>query len=256
MQPIFIETTIQVERLLAEPAVQSMIEAVLHKNKTLTSSYVWMEYRRTIGQDYSYLINLFRQLAPVTVPQLLRHIGHGESLFSLRRFRRLLRITSKFLEQITTVNFDPFEVADLLEAESDWLINHHFFDGIDQMLDTTACDLVRPEYKISPGGRISCRRETARCALPALLKSKAPLLQQLSTTPTVLAALESKTRRALTEVSVDAELAKGEHNCWSLGDLILVLECPPDALLWTTNRRHFEPLCQLLGRQIFQPDSL
>jgi hypothetical protein len=81
------------------------------------------------------------------------------------------------------------------------------------------------------------------------------LLQQLQTSPSVLAGLDGKTRRALAEANVDIELAKGEQNCWTLGDLIIVLECPPDAALWTTNLRHFAPLCQALGRHLFQPES-
>ena len=63
--------------------------------------------------------------------------------------------------------------------------------------------------------------------------------------------LEPKTLRALEDILLDTNTAKGERNCWSMGDLIIALECPPDAALWTTNRKHFEPLCQVLGRTLF-----
>ncbi|MFQ5854306.1 MAG: hypothetical protein ACE5LU_01485 [Anaerolineae bacterium] len=122
------------------------------------------------------------------------------------------------------------------------------------MLDTTACDLVRPGYTVTPGGRMSCRRETARCALPGLLNDHADAMQQLQADTSALTALNAGTRRALQEITSDPDLAKGERSCWSLGDLIIVLECPPNAALWTTNLRHFEPLCRVLGRQIFQSD--
>lgn len=85
-----------------------------------------MEFHRTIGQDYAYLIELFRQHKPTTVPQLLRQIGNDERLFSLRKLQRLLRIASKLLEQIDIANFDPLEVSDLLEAERDWILYHQY----------------------------------------------------------------------------------------------------------------------------------
>jgi hypothetical protein len=119
MVAIFIETTIHIERLIAEPPLQAVIEANIQANQTFSSSYVWMEFHRTIGQDYAYLISLFRQQKPVTVLQLFRYIGADENLFSLRRLKRLLRIAAKSLEQIDNTNFDPFEVADLLQAERD-----------------------------------------------------------------------------------------------------------------------------------------
>lgn len=102
---------------------------------------------------------------------------------------------------------------------------------------------------------MSCRRTTARCALADLLQHHAASIQQLSTARGRLSALETKTQRTLAAIQADFNLAKGEQNCWSLGDLVIVLECPPDAALWTTNVRHFEPLCRMFGRQLFQPSG-
>jgi hypothetical protein len=123
------------------------------------------------------------------------------------------------------------------------------------MINTTNCDLIQPDYTIPSGGRMSCHRETTRCSLPNLLTANAAAIQMLFADPTTQNALDANTRRALAEITHDPTMGKGERNCWSLGDLIIVLECPPDALLWTTNLRHFAPLCQAFGRQLFQPDN-
>jgi hypothetical protein len=95
---------------------------------------------------------------------------------------------------------------------------------------------------------MSCRRETARCSLHELLGKNYTLLQKLQADSTALNALDTGTQRAFADSMTDLTLAKGERNCRSLGDLIITLKCPPDAALWTTNVRHFEPLCKAFGR--------
>lgn len=253
MTRIFLETTIQIQRLLYSVEERQTIDQTLLQHETLTSTYVWMEVQRTIGQDYQYLIDLLLTQKPITITQLLRLIGLGENLFSLRSLKRIIHIVTRLLDEFKTTTINPLAVAYRLKEERQWLLHHEFFTGIQQVLDTTQCDLVRPQYKIAAGERMSCRRATARCALPELLQQYRTTLQQLSNEHEALSALEAKTQRALTAVQPNFSLAKGEQNCWSLGDLIIVLECPPDALLWTTNLRHFEPLCRMFGRQLFQP---
>lgn len=255
MARVFLETTIQVQRLLYGKAERRRVDQLLQPHETLTSTYIWMEVQRTLGQDYQYLIHLLLTKQPTTFAQLLRIIGEGEQLFSLRSLKRLLQIVTRLLDDLKTTTLNPLAVAYQLKEERQWLLHHEFFAGIHEVLDTTLCDLVRPTYHVAAGGRMSCRRATARCALPDLLQQQHSSLQQLQNEPDLLSALEAKTQRALTAILPNVDLAKGEQNCWSLGDLILVLECPADALLWTTNVRHFEPLCQVFARQLFQPPA-
>lgn len=255
MQRLFLETTIQIQRLLYGNVEREKIAQTLNQYKTLTSTYVWMEVQRTIGQDYQYLIDLLLAKQPRTFAQLLQLIGEGEKLFSLRSLKRILPIVTRLLDELKTTTLNPIAVAYQLKEERRWLLYHEFFVDVHQVLDSTHCDLVRPHYKIAAGGRISCRRATAQCALPDLLQQHRPALQQVHNVRELLSALEAKTQRALASIQPNFDLAKGEQNCWPLGDLIIVLECPPDALLWTTNVRHFEPLCRAFGRQLFQPTT-
>lgn len=255
MARIFLETTIQVRRLLYDGEERRQIDQLLSEHQALTSTYVWMEVQRTIGQDYQYLIDLVLAKQPTTFAQLLQLVGEGESLFSLRRLKRLLHILTRLLNELKTTTLNPIAVAYLLKEQQQWLLHHEFFAGIRQVLDPTLCDLVRPTFKVAAGGRMSCRRVTAQCALPALLKQHETSIHQLQVETGLRSALEAKTQRALTAIQTDFTLAKGEQTCWPLGDLIIVLECPPDAALWTTNVRHFAPLCQVFGRRLFQPPA-
>lgn len=256
MPRIFVETTIQIERLLPDPAKYSDIQTVLQNHQTITSTYVWMEVQRTLGQDYQHLIDLFLHQQPTSIAQLLHCLATVETIYSVRTLKRMLLHVAHLLEiELITSTIKPLEVAYELRRKRRRVLYHEFFDSIDQMIDTTVCDLIQPDYTIPPGGRMSCRRETARCSLHELLNANNSALQRLQADSAAVSMLDTGTQRALSEIMPDSTMAKGERNCWSLGDLIIVLECPPDTALWTTNLRHFEPLCQAFGRQLFQPDA-
>ena len=55
---IFIETSIQIERILGRIARKEQIRATLEGAKVSTSSYVWMEFRRTALQAMAYFLTL------------------------------------------------------------------------------------------------------------------------------------------------------------------------------------------------------
>jgi hypothetical protein len=162
MPRIFLDSTIQVRRLIYPPLVRHPIEHELQNHQVLTSTYVWMEVQRTVGQDMQYLINLLLTERPATVAQLMNHLGEGENLFSPRSLRRMLLIIAQLLDELGNT-FEPLDAAYLLRRQKEWMIHRQFFDGIDQVIDGTACDLVQPTYKVASGGRISCRREMACC---------------------------------------------------------------------------------------------
>lgn len=168
----------------------------------------------------------------------------------------MLHIMAYWLEQLNTATIEPIETAYQLRRQCRRLLHQTFFEQIDEVVNPTACDLIQLDYVIPPGGRMSCRRETARCSLPELLAQNREAIRRLQEEPTALHALETNTKQALTDITADFTQAKGERNCWALGDLIITLECPADALLWTTNTRHFEPLCKALGKRLFYPDTV
>ena len=256
MPRVFVETTIQIQRLLHDPLTYDTIQDTLQSCQTVSSTYVWMKVQRTLGQDYQYLIELLLTKQPTTLAHLLRHLGAGQQLYSSRRLQRMLHIMAYWLEQLNTATIEPIETAYQLKRQRRRLLQQTFFEQIDEVVNPTACDLIQPDYVVPTGGRMSCRRETARCALHELLDQNREAIQRLQGDGTALNALETNTKQALIDSAADFTLAKGERNCWALGDLIITLECPADALLWTTNTRHFEPLCKALGKRLFYPNTV
>ena len=114
---MFLETAIQIQRLLYDVEERRKIEQTLEQCEVLTSTYVWMEVQRTIGQDYQYLIDLLLAKQPTTFAQLLRLIGEGEKLFSLRSLKRILPIVTRLLDDLKTTSMNPIAVAYWLKEE-------------------------------------------------------------------------------------------------------------------------------------------
>jgi len=252
MSPIFLETTIQIQRLMYAPKIRHTINAVVQEHEVYTSTYVWMELQRTVGQDYQYLIDLLNEQLPDTLSDFFYLVGEYQNVFSARRPGRIINVLGQLVSEFPGPEIDPLEIAEYLDSRRRWIVHNQFFHGIDHVVDTTLCDLIKPDYTIPQGGRMSCRRETAQCALPNLLSQHSHQLHQLQNNEVSLSSLDTTTRQSVLRVTEDVEMAKGERTCWPLGDLIIVLECPQDALLWTTNLRHFEPLCQIFGRQLYR----
>jgi hypothetical protein len=176
MQQIFIETTIQTQRLLHDPVVASTIQSTLQQYQPITSTYVWMEIQRTLGQDYQYLIDLLLHKQPTSLSEWLSLLGTGANLYSLCRLKRMLHILSRLVDELNIHAIDPIDTAYWLERKRTRMLYHDFFDTTMHVVNSTACDLIQPGYTIPSGGRMSCHRETARCALPNLLNANAPLL--------------------------------------------------------------------------------
>jgi len=57
-------------------------------------------------------------------------------------------------------------------------------------------------------------------------------------------------RAALSRILNDWRVAKGQKNCWPIGDCILTLEVPTGYQIFTTNLKHFQLLCAAVGKEV------
>jgi hypothetical protein len=55
----------------------------------------------------------------------------------------------------------------------------------------------------------------------------------------------------LRKVNADVTKALGERTCWALGDVIIALEAPDDALIYTADG-HFEVISKAIGKQFYR----
>jgi len=248
---IFLDTTVQIERVTATRACQEEIVRALVGAQVITSTYVLGEYLRTLVQDALVLYNLVLQTEqPHDVETRIAQLLNKKSAS-----RCLLLWASLHRAGV----YEPANLLRTLRVYIEYGLINRFMVGIDELLDATACGLAR-EHPAPQGEtyrlRTQCTRLVKECDLAERLAEHRPHLRTLAD------GLKDHPDAALARTGVfcarlleDPDVARGRNCAWYLGDLVIALELPSDAALYTTNRRHFEPLCSLLGRQIYTPQT-
>ncbi|MBC8447500.1 MAG: hypothetical protein H8D78_07100 [Chloroflexi bacterium] len=246
---LFLDSTIQIERVVGSRARQAELHHQLAGFKLITSTYVLGEYLRTLARDVTLLHTL-----------TLEHEHLDDVMTAIAR-QHSQRVSKRALLLWANVYREGrFSRQDILEKLDDYItfqLVSRFMNSIDELLDTTACGLAR-ERPQQLGElhylRSQCTRRVEECDLSERLRSWRPELRLVAD------GLYEHSDRALARMGdlaaqlVDApDLARGRNCTWYLGDLIIALEIPSDAALYTTNRRHFGPLCTLLGKHLHQP---
>jgi hypothetical protein len=218
-----------------------------------------MEYRRTVLQDVRLLVCLAQDLerhgqATLSLGQLMREVGLTPSGVSARVLRRTLMLLGTLSEKLGHQPLPTPKLCRRLLLQEAWLQHEAFFDGIDEYLHTTDCDLLKPGCVVGDhvSSRLSCNAATARCQLVALLPAHQDELRAVEAawTSAPPEPVDTEALTALRRVLENPRAALGERTCWRLGDLIIALEVPEDAAIYTTDG-HFGILCKALGKELF-----
>lgn len=257
-EAIFLETSIHIERLFSNKQRRQQIQRRLSGATLYTSSYVWMEFRRSVLQTYAYLLSIVRGILnegtkQIEIHELIRRLSAAPSIrFIPRAIQRLLLILSSLLEAFPGRVVHTEKLIDYFEYHIAHLGPDGFFLGIDEFINETSCDLVRPGVEIGDyvHKRLSCNAAKASCALvPILSAHRAELLTlEKALVAAPLEKKDPKTLAALRKVNADVTKAKGERTCWALGDIIIALEAPAKAKIYTGDH-HFDVICEVLGKQ-------
>ena len=257
---IFLETSIQIRRILEERLSQNKVEAQIRQlaPNLCTSAYVWMEFQRTVAADYAHVQRLM--LNYDSWGQVMAHLLTGRRAFRPRSAVRCTQILGLLYE----------------ESEGEWefalhLINNaltidlhaQFWAHVRRLPDPVVCDLVITGVTRQEDGSYrvpaSCRKETASCQLPNFLAAHQSelrtLAEYLSAHPRVIKN-QARLERLLTVVLNDPRAALGQSACWALGDIIIALQVPPDAAIWTLDA-DFKALATALERKLYtlSPDD-
>lgn len=267
---IFLETSIQIERFMYRER-EPIILHNLYGRRIHTSCYVFSEFRRTLLKDIDFIHSVVwdkwasKGIHRMHLPELLDYLSKEKQIRSNRRLRRFLWIAAGLVECFGS---DPVPTSDVLI----WLDEHieafakafflvEFFEpGMRAQLVQSHClydcDLAKDDHNLTDGMR--CRRDDATCVLPEFLESNRPQLLE------ILAAMKDapsdrRDDRAIRVLEVlladkDFQRAKGQRNCWPLGDTIIALEAPQGAQIYTLDR-HFDVICQALGKRRYEEDT-
>lgn len=257
---LFLETTIQIERIVGDRTRQRALHTELANYRLVTSTYVLGEYLRTLVKD---AVQLHRLVAQQThLDEVITYLGRH---LNKREASRMMLILGAMLRsgRAAEPKQDAQARLDLLDRLSRYIeisLLSHFMAGIDEVLDSTQCGLARERpqsYLVSPDNipsyrlRSQCVRHVRECDLAERLEQWRPELKALAV------GLALETDPVLVRMGELAEqildkpvLARGRNCTWYLGDLVIALELPAAMPLYTTNQRHFAPLLTILGKKL------
>ncbi|MEM7539833.1 MAG: hypothetical protein AAF639_47195 [Chloroflexota bacterium] len=244
---LFLETTIQIERATAIRTRQREIADILQKHYVLTSTYVLGEYLRTLVSDAILLLDLVE-----ANEQMYDVETQMAGLFSKRSLSRCVLLWGMLHR---SGHHRRKGIITKLRNKLDYEFVERFMFGIDQIVDMSACGLAKERPLIYEGKytlRSQCTRRVKECELVAVLTKHRDELQILADG---LSRNEDKSLARMgelcTKILDNPDIARGRNCTWHLGDLVIALEMPSDAMMYTTNRRHFEPICGLLGKRLY-----
>ena len=246
---IFLDTTIQIERLTGTQARRAQLAAQLAGKEVLTSTYVLGEFLRTLVKDCITLYTLVSQnvyLDDVEV-QIANRFNKREASRCLLLWAALHRARAYGREKVLYT----------LHAYIEYGLVQAFMTGVNQISDATGCGLAQERPRRVEGTyrlRAQCRRNVKECRLEEWLADHSAALDSI--VPHLCASGEpalARIGKLLDEFPQMAQVVRGRNCTWYLGDLIIALECPADAALYTTNRRHFQLLCVQLGKRMYEP---
>jgi hypothetical protein len=251
---VFLETTIQVDRFSANPEKKKKIEEILSKFENLyTSTYVKMEYKRSLIRHLVYLYNVilydaknfaecFFKMQPLPPEQL-------------RKIKGILASFANFFLSLERGDISKSQESSLLEIARSYFKNIieiawiDFDKKIDSIFNETECLNAKVGPIFEDGkfyNKISCiQKGKNSCRIVEFFVRHEDSVKKLYNKFIKDESLDIEQKKMLNIIEkalTFPQNMKKDKNCFSCGDLIIALECPKDSLLFTTNTKHFKPL--------------
>ena len=258
MPRLFLDTSIQIQRILGPLATSDAIDRRLARNDVtaVTGHYVLMEYRRSLVADFAHVQRQF--VTAKTLRDALAWIVSGRRAFRPRSLARCIQVAALALGEQPVVSLTL--ARDILDIYLRLTLLDRFHHRVSLLPDSISCDLVAASVDRQPDGAYtvadSCRKDAATCRLPDFMAERQPQLravaEHLAAHPDTIKD-QPRVERLLAAVVADPRAALGQAACWPLGDVIIALQVPPGALLWTLDRRDFAALSVPLGLELYEP---
>lgn len=239
----YLDTTIQLSKLFAPLSLRKKIRHRIEEHSCVVSSYVRMEYLRWLEPCvYVYQIlqeeierNHTSALSETQARILLEHGRQQNKMLSVLTW--LLRIYSLDARILL------YSLKTLIEIE----FSEAFIRGVTVLPDPIACPLMNLQaepqgvgYLLAPS--IPYRRGEMPCHIVEFLQQHRNALQELALT---LDAAYPQMAQACRRVLEKPDDAQG-NTCKTLGDVIIALQAPSNAILWTTDAS-FDLICPTIG---------
>ena len=262
---VFLETTAVAERIYGLPETIRYIDSVCTGKTLLSSTDVWGEFRRTFLHDHVICHTVF-------VNSLERGEDFATALKRLPRFSALRyrpRKLRRAFDVVARLHEKPFdslkEAVDRLENDIQYQLQICFFNGLHEPLIPGAnCKMTHfPQQQTESEGSgypkfdlvSKCtKRENPDCDVITFWSNHEADLKKVAAMD-IPTDLGSAVVSELTEFKDAAKMIVKNYEkkpseafgtrCYAkIADLVICLECPEDVPIVTSNRNHYNPLCE------------
>jgi len=238
---IFLETTIQIERIFGKNREE--IFKFLKDKELITSTYVLMEFKRTIIKDCIALYAYLKEEG-----SLKKTFDRLSRLRPNRSVQRILRILA-ILSEDCKLEYEKMieRLEDLIESE----LIEYFFYNISQIIDKTGCWLAKEDVKKIDSAyylQSSCRRDDVKCRIKEFVIENKEEFEKIYNELNKLNKF-IEVSKVIKEVLDDPSKMCGINCNKKLGDCVISVESPRDAIIFTTDH-HYSYICNALNKEI------
>ncbi|MBC8232910.1 hypothetical protein H8E77_25490 [bacterium] len=246
-RPMFVETTAAIHRHFGTFEQQEFVIQAMKNRRIITCTFVLFEYKRVVQRPCVELHRLLTRTGDIN--EAFRLYGQSYSVSQLSIGYSLF---PPILGQATD---NIREVLGRLESLIENDLSALFRLDVDEITDATHCALAyRQPVRYGntyASGFLSVSRAAFDCDLPNFIEANRDAFQAVYDALTEERSQRTRRlRQTLARVLRNPAESRG-RNALILADLVIAVEMPAEALLLTTNRRDFEKICSILGKDIF-----
>lgn len=265
---VFLDTTIQVGKIWGDDSHRQAVKQILDKFESrISSSYVKMEFKRGFLQYLIYVYNIL-----VESRDFKEILGRAQKLSpqASHRIRAVVRALYCFFgsEELKASKIYDGPILDELYSQMESFLRQRietamssFEDGLDSITDQTSCFLASKEPimkgEIFDNTHPKCKKQDIKCGIVNfLIQNKEAfqrILEVLEAAPDLDQEMQ-KMKNAVEKVLKYHDEIANRTNCWHCGDAIIAIECPSEAKLFTTNKKHFQLLCRAINKSVISPE--
>lgn len=245
---LFLETTIQADRNFNYKSERNKVNAELEGKTLLCSTYVLGEFVNNFLQNTITFYNLL--IDSTSTGEALVRLG--SRFHSTRQYNRVMRILSVLTEDGKINREELLPRLDILIED---IMISRFYSKLQlPLIDGTKCHraIVKP---VKEDGlwrlRITCRKNP---------KPPCRMEQFYTEHKENFVRLEEITDDHLKEcigivknINNKKDLPLGK-NCWAIGDFVICHESPNNSVIYTTNLKDYEPICNIIGKKLYKPN--
>lgn len=252
--PFFLETTIQIERVVGLPGRKEAIKNRIAYRYLRTSTLVLREFKERLLHKCILLLELVLRY---------EHRADVETAISqmFSNTKILLQLWAQIQrETIGDGAYDKELVTETLKSYIEGGLEKRFCIPSVEVSNDASCEIASEEVRIEHGFyvlNVYCNRRRANCNLPMFIEKHEDAFEAMQKRiPNARTKDERGELSKIVAVYQDAKnrndfnRVKGQRNCNTLSDVTIALEAG-DAIIYTTDR-DFEYICPVCNRRFIR----